>query len=94
MMPVRSETYETVKDAYTLAIPGLAFRDIVSVKREGIGHDIITTGTVGNRQVLYTASGGLFTFDTAFSGYYELAQGPTVRGIFWKPEKIFVIWNE
>lgn len=89
-MPVRSRTYNTVKDSFVLTVPELAFRDIKSVKREGLGFDIVRTGTPVNRQVLYTASGGLFTFENAFAGvvidhgsYDELVT-----------EKVFVIWDE
>lgn len=89
-MGVRSQTYNTVKDSFILTVPELAFRDIKSVKREGLGFDIVRTGTPANRQVLYTASGGLFTFENAFTGVViDHGTWDEIVG-----EKVFIIWNE
>ena len=89
-MAVRSESYSTVKDREALFVPALAYRDIKKVSRSGTVHDIILTGTVGNRQVLYTAAEGKFTFNTPFTsididmGFFDIRVS----------EKIFIIWDE
>lgn len=58
---------------------GLTFagHDVIEVDREGLEHDIITTGTPGNREAKYTG-GSTITFD------------PT--NPFNSGERIFVIW--
>lgn len=92
-MEVRSRSYRTVAGQYTLYVPTLAFRELVSVKRGGIGHDIITTGTPGNRQVLYTASDGGFAFNTAFVAMPgDEPDAGAVTDLV--SEKIFIIWKE
>lgn len=60
---------------------GLSFagHDIIEVDREGLQHDIIATGTPGNRQALY-AGGSTVTFDPA---------NPFNSG-----ETIFITWVE
>jgi hypothetical protein len=56
-----------------------AGHDVIEVDREGLEHDIVTTGTPGNRQAKYTG-GSTITFDPA---------NPFNAG-----EIIFVIWVE
>lgn len=60
---------------------GLSFagHDVIEVDREGLEHEIVTTGTPGNRQAKYTG-GDSITFD------------PT--NVFNPGETIFVIWVE
>lgn len=88
-MAVRSEVYNTVPGQSVLNVPGLAFRQIVSVKRQGLGYDIITSGSVGNRQVLYGVAGS-FEFMNPFIGSADTSSGIVVI----TSEKIHVIWHE
>lgn len=89
-MGVRSAVYGTVVGEYSISVPELAFRKIVSVKREGIGYDIVRRAPV-NREVQYATSYGSFTFENAFTGTpgnpFDVSEFPT-------SEKIFIIWDE
>lgn len=93
-MPVRTATYQTIEGLTTLTVPELAYvKKVVGVKREGTGHELVDSIPV-NRQVRYTREDGGFTFEIPFTGFYELGSGLTVRGLFWRPEKIKIIWDE
>lgn len=92
-MTVRSQWYNTVPGTSEITIPELAFRKIVSVKREGKGFNIkVDEGLVlyGSRDVKYRSTMGKFTFLNEFiytyvdMGSYDLLV----------PEKIFIIWEE
>ena len=91
-MAVRSRTYNTTNGAFSLIAPELAYRKIVSVKREGMGYNIVDTAP-GNLQVQYLQTGE-FVFDTAFTGSYQeiVSAGPVM--LFFVTEKIFIIWEE
>lgn len=90
-MAVRSQTYEGQPGEFKLTIPELAYRKIISVKREGTGYDIVT-GTPGSRQVQYNDWLGRFIFINSFN---SISVSPP-----WSPidivtfEKIFIIWQE
>ena len=85
-MAVKSATYNGTNGRTAVIVPTLAYRKIVSVKREGIGYDLFE-GTPGNRQVQYVAADGKFVFENPFS-YIVIEDGRRV------PEKIFIIWKE
>lgn len=89
-MGVKSNTYNTITGSFTLHVPELAFRNIISVKSEGTGYAIVRTGLPANQQVLYTASGGLFTFVNAFVGTV-IDHGTWDELI---PAKVFIVWDE
>jgi len=98
-MQVSSHIYGTVPGNSSITIATLAFRKILSVKREGIGYNIITDGTPGNREVLYNSSDGSFTFETPFNG--QLSGGNGINGMggfifltIVNQEKIFIMWDE
>ena len=90
-MGVRSQTYDAPPGEFKLTIPELAYRKIISVKREGTGYDIVT-GTPGSRQVQYNDWLGRFIFINSFN---SISVSPP-----WSPidivtfEKIFIIWQE
>lgn len=90
-MGVRSQTYDAPPGEFKLTIPELAYRKIISVKREGTGYDIVT-GTPGSRQVQYNDWLGRFIFVNSFN---SISVSPP-----WSPidivtfEKIFIIWEE
>jgi len=90
-MGVRSQTYDAPPGEFKLTIPELAYRKIISVKREGTGYDIVT-GTPGSRQVQYNDWLGRFIFINSFN---SISVSPP-----WSPidivtfEKIFIIWEE
>lgn len=66
-MTTTFNSYNTVTGLSEIVISELAYlpvRDLIKVKREGIGYDIISSGTPTNRQVLYEAHTGKLTFDT------------------------------
>jgi len=46
----------------------LAYMDIYRVQRSGVEHNVITSGTIGSRQVKYTASEGKLEFSIPFTG--------------------------
>lgn len=90
--PPPDVTCESIRSDWWTTTPGLsgiagtgnaglsfAGHDVIEVDREGLEHDIIATGTPGNRQVKYTG-GNTLTFD------------PT--NPFNALETIFVIWVE
>ncbi len=90
-MAVRSETYIGIIGTYILTIPELVYRNIISVKRGGLGYDIITTGTVANKQVLYTESAGSFEFLNVFTGTPNdivISEDQIID------DKIFIVWEE
>jgi hypothetical protein len=68
----------------------LAFRKIVSVKRDGKGFNIRTDATLGSRDVTYVSGSGGFEFLDSFNftvvdmGAYDLIIA----------EKIFILWEE
>lgn len=88
-MAVRAQTYTGIVGLFYLLVPTLAYRKIVSVKREGTGYDIVTVSP-GNRQVQYTDSEGRFTFVNAFAG----PDGSVDPAEPVLPEKIHIIWEE
>jgi hypothetical protein len=90
-MAVRSAYYIGPVGAFEVVIPSLAYRKIVSVKREGTGHNIVSDPP-GNRQVQYTAATGGFKFENAFTGTSTTMPLPVGFPIV--NEKIFVIWEE
>jgi hypothetical protein len=87
-MAVRSSSYFGPSGSTFVTISDLAFRKIVSVKREGIGYNKITSGTPGNRDVLYDASSGTFIFLVPFAG--SIIVDPAISEL----EKIHIIWGE
>lgn len=88
-MAVRARTYIGPTGEFKLLIPELAYRKIVSVKREGIGYDIVT-GTPVGRQVQYNDWLGRFVFVNAFTG----PDGSVDPAEPVLPEKIHIIWRE
>ena len=90
-MAVKSAYYSGTAGTNYIDIPGLAYRKIVSFKREGLGYDIVT-GTPGSRQVQYNDWLGRFIFINSFNS--------TTVSPPWSPidlvtfEKIFIIWEE
>lgn len=88
-MAVRSATYIGPNGRTAVIVPTLAYRKIVSVKREGIGYDLVE-GTPGNRQVQYVAADGKFVFENPFTE--TIVELPTYDIRI--SEKIFVIWKE
>ena len=90
-MGVRSQTYDAPPGEFKITIPELAYRKIISVKREGLGYDIVTE-TPGNRQVQYVPGSGRFIFLNDFSK--TISPRPTPGPILWINEKIFIIWQE
>lgn len=71
-------------------MPELAFRKIVSVKREGRGFNIRTDETLESRDVKYLASSGGFQFLNDFI-YTVIDRGAYDEIV---SEKIFIIWEE
>ncbi len=59
-------TFYTVIGETTGGASSLAYVTPLLVKRAGIEYDIIYSGTPGDRQVLYTAATGIFTFKVPF----------------------------
>lgn len=90
-MGVRSQTYDAPPGEFKLTIPELAYRKIISVKREGLGYDIVT-GTPGSRQVQYNDWLGRFIFINSFNSVVTSTPWLPVDSII--PEKIFIIWQE
>jgi hypothetical protein len=88
-MAVRSAYYNGPNGRTAVIVPELAYRSIVSVKREGLGYNIVD-GTPGNREAQYVAADGKFIFENPFTstvvdmGAYDLRIN----------EKIFIIWKE
>lgn len=64
-----SGVFFTIKGDTVLSAPELAFVTPLKVKRQGLVYDIIFSGTPGNRQVLYNAGAGTFTFEIPFEEY-------------------------
>jgi hypothetical protein len=87
---VRSRTYNTTNGAFSLIAPELAYRKIVSVKREGMGYNIVDTAP-GNLQVQYLQMGE-FVFNTAF--IFQVEADPTSQTDILIQEKIFILWEE
>lgn len=92
-MAVRSAVYNGVDGAFGVIIPPLAYRKIVSVKREGTGYSIVSDSPVG-RQVQYESASGGFTWENAFTGVWEVVDTGSAEILVFKPEKIFIIWEE
>ena len=90
-MAVKSAYYSGTAGTNYIDIPGLAYRKIVSVKREGLGYNIVYA-TPGNRQVQYVPGLGRFEFLNDFSK--TISPRPTPGPILWVNEKIFIIWQE
>ena len=90
-MGVRSQTYDAPPGEFKLTIPELAYRKIISVKREGTGYDIVT-GTPGSRHVQYNDWLGRFIFINSFNSVVTGTPWLPVDSII--PEKIFIIWQE
>ena len=90
-MAVKSAYYSGTAGTNYIDIPGLAYRKIVSVKREGLGYNIVYA-TPGNRQVQYVPGLGRFEFLNDFSK--TISPRPTPGPILWINEKIFIIWQE
>ncbi len=90
-MAVKSAYYSGTAGTNYIDIPGLAYRKIVSVKREGLGYNIVDA-TPGNRQVQYVPGSGRFIFLNDFSK--TISPRPTPGPILWINEKIFIIWQE
>lgn len=90
-MQVKSAYYSGTVGINYIYIPELAYRKIISVKREGLGYDIVTE-TPGNRQVQYVPGSGRFIFLNDFSK--TISPRPTPGPILWINEKIFIIWQE
>lgn len=79
-----SDWWETTPGASSISGAGegglnFAGHEVLEVDREGLQHDIITTGTPGNREAKYTG-GATISFD------------PT--NVFNPGERIFVLWTE
>ena len=89
-MAVKSAYYNGVHNRTAVFIPNLAYRQIVSVKREGLGHNIVDD-IPGNREVQYVPGEGKFLFDIPFTTTYISGFGLVDQII---PEKIFIIWKE
>lgn len=89
-MTVRSQWYNTVPGTSTLTRPELAFRKIVSVKREGKGFNIRIDAVLGSRDVTYVASSGEFVFLDDF--IYSMVDMGTYDLLV--IEKIFILWEE
>lgn len=58
--------YFGVAGQYSISVPALLYVTVLKVKRQGLGFDILNSGTPGNRQVVYDAAAGSLTFNTAF----------------------------
>lgn len=87
-MAVRSQTYDTVAGETVLNVPELAFREIISVKREGTGFNIVLTGSPGDRDVLYGNTGSFTFLNPFFGAASPVLTDPQIT------EKIFIIWQE
>lgn len=90
-MAVRSADYIGPLGSFSVLIPTLAYRKIVSVKREGTGYDKVLVAPSG-RQVQYVASEGRFVFENAFTGTSTTV--PVAAGTPIINEKIHIIWEE
>ncbi len=89
-MRVKSQSYTTISGNYILYVPDLAFRKIISVKRNGLEFNIIQSGTQLNRDVMYLPGSGGFEFLNPFISTGTASEsGPLPLG-----EKIFIIWDE
>lgn len=88
-MAVKSMTYTGTPGSNVVSIPALVYRRIISVKKSGWGHDIVTD-TPGNRQVQYIPAFGQFVFDTTFeqitypdpTGTYDIFITETMHVIY------------
>jgi hypothetical protein len=57
-----------VSGSFTITDPLLANTSVYKVKSQGLGFDIILTGTPTSRQVLHDSSAGKLTFAVSFAG--------------------------
>ena len=87
-MALKSNVYTAPNGLNALSVPGLAYRRIVKVERNGVDFDIVES-TPGNRQVWYQPA-GLFIFDQQFIG---IVAGPSADPVT-ETEKIFIKWEE
>lgn len=87
-MAVRSDTYVGVEGLSILTVPDLSYRNIISVKREGLGYNIIESGTPGSRDVLLGV--GTFEFLNPFLGnsFFPTTEDNIIE------DKIFIVWDE
>lgn len=84
-MALAQKVYYGIQGSFSITDPAIANTGLYKVKREGIGYDIILTGTPGSRQVLYEAPAGKITFLNPFivdsSGAVDIS------------EKIYVLYR-
>lgn len=60
------EIYYGLAGQYSLSTAELLYVTVLKVKRQGFGYDIITSGSPGNRQVVYDQAAGSLTFNNEF----------------------------
>ncbi len=65
-MGLVEKVYSAPGGQYSITDPVLSYTDVLKVKREGMGYDIVITGSPGNRQVLYETMAGKITFLNPF----------------------------
>jgi len=87
-MALKSNVYNAPNGLNALSVPGLAYRRIVKVERNGVDFDIVES-TPGNRQVWYQPA-GLFIFEQVFESVLDSSGASDV----YTDEKIYIKWEE
>lgn len=85
-MPATTLTITGFPGSYTVNNSALSYSNVLKVKREGIGYNIIRSGTPASNEVLFTASSGTLTFQFSFSG--------SISGAFDTPlENVYILYK-
>lgn len=87
-MALATKIYFALNGTTEIIDPTIANTDVLKVKREGLGFDIILTGVPGNRQVTYTSTSGKLKFLNPFDG-----TGPAVGPVGSGSEKVYVLYK-